>query len=175
MRRITGTVLLAFLMNTAVLPGFSQLRTISEYSHDRINPDKTYFVFHDTDSVEFAWASEWTHITAQSNLESAAIFLWHFKDGSVAYSLQSECVGDIGKNARYLLTGKSSKLEDVHRKPIQPLTRNNYPVKVELWIGKVEDSTGYTLEALGDMGCFAEPSIEPNRSYHFSACPDKEK
>jgi hypothetical protein len=170
MRLATRTVFLSFLLTAMSLSGFSQLRNLSEYSQDCINADKTYFIFRDSGAPEFGWASEWTHVTANATEGKSAIFLWHFRDGSKAYSLQAEDIGEIGKNSGYLLANKSFNLEDVHRKKIQPLTRNNYPVKVELWIGKIENETGYTLEMQSDEACLNDSTIENNRTYHFSEC-----
>jgi hypothetical protein len=170
MRCFLGTVFLSFLLNIAAPSGFSQLWNNSEFWQDRINTDKTYFVLHDTGEAEFGWASEWTNTTVMNNEEKSAMFLWHFKDGTIAYSLLEKHIGNIGRNAGFLLTKQSSNLEDIHRKPIQPLTRNNYPVKVELWIGKVEDSTGFVPEFMGEAVCLDSQSIEPNRQYHFSGC-----
>jgi hypothetical protein len=153
----------------------SQLRNISEFTRDRINKDKTYFILHDSGESEFAWASEWTTMTAYANDGKSAILVWHFRDGSKAYSQQGEGIGELGKNLGYLLTNKSSKLEDIHRKKIQPLTRDNYPVKIELWIGDIGVSTGYSPEAMGDEACFPAPSIEYNISYRFSSCRNGEK
>jgi hypothetical protein len=175
MRLATKVSVLLFLFAAMSSSGFSQLRNLSEYSQDRINPDKTYFILRDTGATEFGWASEWTHVTANSMEGKSAIFLWHFKDGSKAYSLQAEDIGDIGKNAGYLLANKSSNLEDVHRKKIQPMARNNFPVKVELWIGKIENEAGYILEMLGDSACLKETTIENNRTCHFSECSHSEK
>ena len=170
MRYLTRAAFLAFLLNVTVLPGFSQLWNNSEYSRDRVNTDQTYFILHDTGAAEFAWASEWTNSTVMNNEEKSAMFLWHFKDGTIAYSLQEQFIGDIGKNAGFLLTGQSPNLENIHRKPIQPLTRTNYPVKVELWIGAVGDSTGFSPEFAGETICLDAQSIEPNRKYLFSSC-----
>jgi hypothetical protein len=174
MRRLAGAAFL-LLINAISPSGFSQLRTLSQYTEDRINAEKTYFVLRETGAAEFGWASEWTHTTANANPDKSAIFLWHFKDGSKAYSLQAEDIGEIGKNAGYLLSGRSSNLEDIRRKKIQPLTRNNYPVKIELWIGKIEDTTGFSTEIMGDALCLDAQSIEYNRSYHFSSCDPGEK
>jgi hypothetical protein len=171
MRLVAKASLLLFLMTAISSSGSSQLRNLSEYSQDRINADKTYFIIRDTDATEFGWASEWTHVTANATEDKSAIFVWHFKDGSKSYSLQAEDIGEIGKNSGYLLINKAPNLEDVHRKKIQPLSRNNFPVKVELWIGKIENESGYTLEMLGDAACLKETTIENNRTYHFSECP----
>ena len=171
MRRFVGFGLVAFLVHAAVIAGFSQLRNVSEFSQDRINTEKTYFMLHDTGAAEFAWASEWTYATVDGNEEKAAMFLWRFKDGSTAYSKAAECIGDMGKSTGFLLTGQSTDLEDIHRKHVQPLSRNNFPVKIELWIGKISDSSGYSPESLGEALCLGARSIEPNRKYQFSACP----
>ncbi len=167
----------AFLILLINSSGFSQLRNNSEYLQDSINTDKTYFVLHDTGVAEFWWASEWTNASVDLYSDKSAIFLWHFKDGSKSYSLQEQEIGEIGKNSGFLLERKSSNLEDIHRKSIQPLTRNNYPVKVELWIGKVGESPGFSPEIMGAALCLAaQPqSIEYNHPYHFSSCEPGDK
>lgn len=177
MRHLIRVVFLAFslsisalLLNFTAPWAFSQLWNISEYLQDRINADQTYFVLNETGAAEFAWASEWTNDTVQNNEDMAAMFLWHFKDGTKAYSLQEQFIGDIGKNAGFLRAAQSATLEDIHRKQIQPLTRSNYPIKVELWIGKVGDSTGFSPEFMGESLCLDAQSIEPNRKYYFSGC-----
>jgi hypothetical protein len=170
MHRFRGVLFIAFLFYVAAPSGVSQLRNMSEYFQDRINTDQTYFMLHDSGSADFAWASEWTNTTVQNNEDKSAMFLWHFKDGTIAYSLQEEFIGDIGKNGGFLLTDQSSNLEDVHRKPIQPLTRDNYPVKVELWVGEIADATGFSPELMGEAVCFDAQSIESNRKYHFHSC-----
>jgi hypothetical protein len=175
MRHLARSAFLVFLLNAISPPAFSQLRNISQYSQDRINTEQTYFVLHDTGVAEFGWASEWTHMTPLANEGKSAMFLWNFKDGSKAYSTQEQDVGEIGKSLGFLLTGKSSNLEDVHHKKIQLLTLNNYPVKVELWIGEIGDSAGFSPEVLGDAVCLDAPGIEHNRSYHFSSCELAEK
>ena len=164
---------LVFFLNFASPTGFSQLRNISEYSQDRINTDKTYFVSHDTGAADFGWASEWTLYSSIDYAEKSAMFLWHFKDGSKAYALQAEDIGNAGQGMGYLIAGKSSNLEDVRRKPVQPMTRDNYPVKVELWIGEVGE-TGFLPEILIDTACFDPQVIEPNRTYYFSSCKPSE-
>jgi hypothetical protein len=170
MRFLIRTTTLFFLL--IATPGFPQLRNNSEYLQDGINVDKTYFVLHDAGPAEFGWASEWTNASADFYEDKSAMFLWHFKDGSKFYSLQEQQIGEIGKNSGFLLTRKSSNLEDIHRKIIQPLTRDNYPVKVELWIGKVGESGGFAPEILGAALCLNEPAqkIEYIRTYHFSDC-----
>jgi hypothetical protein len=172
MSRFMGAALLVFLMNAMNPSGFSQLRNNSEYLQDGINTDKTYFVLQDTGAAEFGWASEWTNASVDLYSDKSAMFLWHFKDGSKSYSLQELEIGEIGRNSGFLLARKASNLEDIRRKNIQPLTRNNYPVKVELWIGKVGDSTGFSPEILGAAVCLnaQAQSIEYNRPYRFSSC-----
>jgi hypothetical protein len=175
MRHCQKAVFLMLLVGILSPFAISQLRNLSEYSQDRINIARTYFVLHETGKAEFVWTSEWTHTTANANDGKSAIFIWHFKDGSKAYSEQGEGIGEIGKNSGYLLTNAASNLEDIHRKKIQPLTRNNYPVKVELWIGEIGDSTGYSPELLGDEACFKASSIEYGISHKFSGCRAGEK
>jgi hypothetical protein len=170
MRRIAGVISLLSLLNAVIPSALAQLRNISLYQRDRINIEKTYFILRDTGAAEFGWASEWTDTTANANIEKSAILLWHFKDGSKAYSLQIDDIGEIGKSTHYLLEEKSANLEDSRRKKIQPLTLANPPVKVELWIGKIDESSGYSLELSGDAVCFDAPKIEYNHSYRFSRC-----
>jgi hypothetical protein len=170
MRYLMSVISLVFLLNITPPPGFSQLWNISDYLHDRINTEETYFILHDTGEAEFAWASEWTNDTVQNNENRSAMFLWHFKDGTIAYSLQQQFIGDIGKNAGFLVTAQSQHLEDIHRNQIQPLSRNNYPVKVELWIGNVGHSNGFSPEFMGEAVCLNVQSIEPDRKYLFSGC-----
>ncbi len=169
MRLSTAAVFLAFILIAASPAGFSQLRKTSEYSEDRINTDNTYFVFHGADTADFGWASEWTLYSSIDYSEKPALFIWYFKDGSKAYSQQVEDIGRAGQDMGYLIIAKSSNLEDVHRKPINPMTRNNYPVKLELWIGEVEEA-GFLPKIMIDTACFDAKSIEPNRTYHFSSC-----
>jgi len=171
-RIIRGTFFL-FLLSVLATSGVSQLRNLSQHTRDRINPERTNFVLHDNGSAEFVWSSEWTHMTANAYDGKSAIFVWHFKDGSKAYSQQGMGIGEIGKNSGYLVTDKSADLEDIHRKKIQPLTLNNYPVKVELWVGEIGDSEGYSLEFLGDDACVQVSKIEYNIPYRFSECPHK--
>jgi hypothetical protein len=175
MRYGKRATLLILLMGSLSPFASSQLRNLSEFSQDRINNEQTYFVLRDTGEADFAWASEWTHVTAYANDDKFAILVWHFKDGTKAYSQQGVGIGDLGKNSGYLLTDKSRNLEDIHRKKIQPLTRDNYPLRIELWIGGIDDSTGYSPEALGDAACFKASNIEYNISYHFSSCRAAEK
>ena len=173
MRLDMAMIFLAFLLNSASPAGFSQLRNISEYSRDRINTDNTYFVFHDTAAADFGWASEWTLYSSIDYEGKSAMFLWHFKDGSKAYARQAEDIGNTGQSLGYLIAGKSSNLEDVHGKPVQPMTRDNYPVKVELWIGEVGE-TGFSPKIRIDTACFDPQIIESNRTYYFSSCKPSE-
>ncbi len=173
-RLFTKAALLAMFVTVMSLYGFSQLRNISEFSHDRLNPDKTYFILHDSGGAEFGWASEWTAETTLALEGKAAMLLWNFKDGTKAYAKLVDDIGNIGKNMSYLVEGKISSLEDARHKKIQPLTRGNYPVKVELWIGTIDASAGYSPETLGDAVCLDATNIEQNHSYHFAACPHTE-
>ncbi len=161
---------LVFLLSAASFSGFSQLRNLSDYLKDCINTSQTYFVLHETGTADFGWASEWTTGTVNTYVDKAAMFLWYFKDGSIAYSQQGEYVGDAGMYTGYLLTGKASGLEDASRKKIQPLSRTNYPVKIELWIGETKNKTVFTPQMRVDALCFDAQSIEYNRTYHFSNC-----
>jgi hypothetical protein len=170
MNHFTRVFLFLFLLNAGTIAGLSQLRNLSDYTENRINIEKTYFLIHDDASVEFGWASEWTHAVSNGVPEKAAFFLWHFKNGVKAYSLVLEQLGDAGMKTGYLLTGKASNLEDVRRKSIQPMTRENYPVRLELWVGTLTESDGYTLENMVDAACFETQAIESNRSYHFTHC-----
>jgi hypothetical protein len=170
MRHFFSMAFMAALLSAASPSGFSQLRNLSEYSQDCIHSDKTYFVLRDTGTADFVWASEWTHTTANAYPDKKAIFLWKFKDGSKAYSRQGDLIGDLGQATGYLVTDQSANLEDVHRKKIQPVTISNYPVQVELWIGEIDDSTGYAPETLVDQVCFDAQRIQLNESNHFSKC-----
>jgi hypothetical protein len=163
---------LALLLIAGSLLGFSQLRNISEYTQDRINRDQTRFTLTENNAADFSWASEWTHTTAYAYSEKAAIFVWYFKNGSKAYSLQGESIDEAGRTTGYLLTKKSSPLEDKNHAKIQPMTRENYPVKVELWLGKNEDKSGLEPEIPVDRVCFDAKTIDYNRSYTFSDCRD---
>jgi hypothetical protein len=163
-------ILFVFLIAAHPL-AYSQLRNLSPYDQDRINPDQTGFILHDNGTADFLWASEWTQMTAQSHNDEAAIFVWHFKDGTKAYSRQGELVADFGKGTAYLLAQKASTLEDANGNKIQPLTKTNYPTKVELWIGTVTEAKSYSPNSMVDYLCFPSSNIEPNHTYHFSDCP----
>lgn len=170
MRNFIGIACLALCLNAATAPGFSQLRNLSEYSEDCIHKEKTYFTLQEKEGADFGWASEWTHTTANAHPEKAAMFVWHFKDGSKAYAQQGELLGDAGQSTGYLLTDRSANLEDVQRKKIQPMSKTNFPAKVELWIGEIGDSNGFSPETLVDAACFNAQSIEYNHSYSFADC-----
>lgn len=162
------------LLTCATVYAHAQLRNFSEYNRDRINTDQTYFVLHDTGIAEYAWASEWTHSTAYAADGKSAILVWHFKDGQKAYSQQGEGIGEFGKTTGYLISDTSGHLQDIHGNRIQPMSVNNYPVKIELWIGDVEDSTGFKPEAKGDEICFEASAITHDSTYYFSDCRDEE-
>jgi hypothetical protein len=170
MRYILSMTFLAVLLSAASPSGFSQLRNLSEYSRDCIEFNQTGFVLRDKNVADYNWTTQWTHTTANAYPDQKAMLIWYFKDGLKAYLQQGEFIGDLGQITGYLLTGKSANLEDVHRKKIQPMTLSNYPVKVELWIGEIEDSTGFAPEILLDRVCFDAQSIELNQVYHFSSC-----
>lgn len=174
MRRGKRGILFALLMSCMMAHASAQLRNFSEYNQDRINIDKTYFVLHDSGDAEYTWTSEWTHSTAYAADGKSAILVWHFKDGKKAYSQQGEGIGEFGKTTGYLISDTSGDLQDVNGNRIQPLSLDNYPVKIELWIGEVEAAAGYKPEAKGDEACFEEPVIAYNNSYHFSYCRGEE-
>ncbi|MBN1567108.1 MAG: hypothetical protein JXA73_04640 [Acidobacteria bacterium] len=170
MHRSTGFAFFAFLICAVGQPAFSQLRYNSDYTHDRINTDQTFFVLQDTGTAEYHCASEWTTMTVQSYLNNTVMFVWHFKDGTKAYARQVEYVGDIGNLTEFLTTRQTADLEDARGKKIQPMTRENYPVRVEVWVGEFRDSDGYKPEILIDKACFDGQSIEYGKSYHFAQC-----
>jgi hypothetical protein len=170
MHRLVGIVSFSFLLLITGSPGFSQLRSPSEYNRDRINTENTYFVLYDSNEAEFGWASEWTQTTARTYEEKVVLFSWHFKDGSVAYTQQGEHVGDIGMITKYLLTDKSENLKDLHGNSVQPLTLGNFPVKVELWMGTVEDASGFKPELLVDAVCCDSQNIQHGYAYYFYDC-----
>jgi hypothetical protein len=162
---------LLIILVAAFSPAYSQLRMHSPYEQDRINPDQTGFILHDDGTADFLWASEWTELTAQSCSDEVALFVWYFKDGTKAYTRHRDYITDFGKNSGYLLAQKSSSLEDARGNNIRPLTKNNFPIKVELWIGEAGETKEYSLKAIVDYLCLSASSIEPNRTYHFSDCP----
>jgi hypothetical protein len=171
MRHIILVAFMAVLLGAAIPSGYSQLRNLSEYSLDCINVDQTDFTLREKDAAEFRWASEWTHTTAYAYPDKKAIFVWKFKNGSKAYTNQGDFfLGDLGKASGYLITGQSTNLEDVRRKGIQPMTASNYPVELELWIGEIEDSTGYAPETLLDKVCYDGQSIQLDHPHRFSRC-----
>jgi len=166
---IRGTAILVLWFIAARATAFCQLRNASEYSQDRINTDGTYFVLRDEAAADFGWASEWTMYSSIDYSEKCAMLVWHFKDGTKGYSMQAEDIGETGRSIGYFISGKSSNLQGANSKPIQPMTRSNYPVKVELWIGEIGE-TGFSPKVLIDSACFDTKAIEPNRAYHFSMC-----
>jgi len=170
MRFCRRAVFLILLISGPILYASAQLRNMSQYSRDRINTEQTGFVLHNTGEAEYVWVSEWTHMTAYAAADKAAILVWHFKDGTKAYSQQGEGVGEFGKTTGYLITDKAAELEDVHRRKIQPLSRGNFPVKIELWIGEIDGSTGYLLQEKGDEACFEADAVEYDTPYHFTSC-----
>jgi hypothetical protein len=172
MTRLARVFWAAFLLNLAGPAGFSQLRYPSPYSVDQINADRTCFVLEDQATATFRWVSEWTQMTVQNYEEKDAIFVWHFKDGTKAFSTYPQKIGDSGSIVSYLVAGESPKLESAGREKIQPLTLANYPVKVELWIGEAGDAR-FEPGTLIDAACSNARSIEYRRTYHFVSCnPD---
>jgi hypothetical protein len=168
MFRVMGKIGAAVLLVAINSLSFCQLRNISPYSADRINTDKTYFVLKDATTAGFGWASEWTQGTVQDFSEKHPFFVWHFKDGSKAYSRHDGYFGDLGQGLGYLLANESASLETATKDKIQPLTSINVPVRVELWLG--EDQAGLKPETHIDTACFEEEKIESGRVYHFSDC-----
>lgn len=168
---LRNSVFLLIFLLTAIPPAIAQLRMHSPYDQDRINPELTRFTLHDSNGAEFEWTSEWTEMTAQSCTDEAAIFIWHFKDGTKAYSRQGDLVTDFGKNQAYKLSQKSSDLEDENHNRIQPLTKTNFPIKIELWVGTTGEATGYSPKARIDYLCLETKEIEADRTYHFTDCP----
>ena len=171
MHQFAKSILLSILLSTVCPSGFSQLRYSSEYSVDRINTEQTSFTLHDSGAAEYQCASEWTTLTIQTNLPKTVLFVWHFGDGSKAFARQVEYVGDIGVRTEFLLANQSSNLEDKQGKKIQPMTRDNHPVRVELWIGEYEDSKGHLPEVLIDKVCLDAVTIEYDKPYRFKGCP----
>jgi hypothetical protein len=175
MFRIIRAFAIVMLLISANPSGFSQLRNISPYSADRIQPDKTYFVLKDSNTAAFAWASEWTQGTVVDYSEKSVFFMWHFKDGSKAYSRHKGYFDEVGISIDFLLTTESGNLEGPKQTRIQPMTLNNFPVKIELWIGAFDEQTGFKPETRVDAACFEGQSIEYGRIYHFSVCKDAGK
>lgn len=171
MKRIAGIAFFSLLIHLAGHAGFSQLRSPSEYNQDGINLDNTYFVLYKSKEADYGSASQWTQSTARTYADKAAFLKWHFKDGSVAYVSQSDHVGDIGMISQYLLTDESATLTDDKGKPVQPMTLDNYPVKVELWMGAPGGSSAFNPEILVDAACSDQKSIQYGYAYYFSACP----
>jgi hypothetical protein len=168
-RRIRPVFLLCLII-AAAASGICQLRNLSNYGQDCINTDQTYFVLRDNGSAEFGWASEWTHLSANNFPDKMAMVIWHFKNGQKAYSRVIELLGDAGGSTGYFLTGKSADLQDVNGKSIQPMTLDNYPVKIELCLGDIVKSTGFSPDTLIDTACLESRKIDYNATYHFTQC-----
>jgi hypothetical protein len=173
MSQILGTAFILALLTGACPSAFSQLRRISPYTQDRINNEHTFFILKDADTAGFGWASEWTQMTVNVYEEKSVVFVWHFKDGTKAYSRQGDHVGDAGMYTSWMPTNESQNLENARREKVQPATRANYPVKVELWIGEAENDTGFKPEFLVDTACFKVQNLEYGRRYNSSECAEK--
>ena len=172
MDRMTRGLVFSLLLCAASPTVYCQLRYPSSYLEDRINTEQTLFTLKDENKAVFRWASEWTDSSAYGYSDKSAIFVWHFKDGSVAYSRQGKYIGDAGKLTDYLICEESSNLESLRHNTIQPLSPTNFPVKVELWAGEAEDSGPFKPETLIHSVCL-DPrvqAIEYNRPYRFSDC-----
>ena len=170
MHRFVRIILFILLLLASGLFAFSQLRNTSPYVQDRINVENTWFVLYDSNEAGFGWASEWTQDTARTQAEKTALFKWHFKDGSVAYTRQGQYIGDLGMFLAYLLTDESENLKDIHGNPVQPLTLVNYPMKIELWMGAAGEHADFKPEILVDSVCLNEGNIEYGYAYYFHDC-----
>jgi hypothetical protein len=168
MVRIIGGIGIALLLVSINPSSFCQLRNMSPYAEDRISADRTYFILKNATTASFAWSSEWTQATVQDNEEKHPLFVWHFKDGSKAYSLHGGYFGDLGQGAPYILTNEAGNLENEKKEKVQPMTGTNFPVRIELWIG--EDQPVFKPEIPIDAACFEGQKIESGRIYHFSDC-----
>jgi hypothetical protein len=172
MYRLAGRLSALFLLSTLVPAGFSQLRMHSEFVEDRINLEHTYFVLYKSGEAGFGWGSEWTEDTVQIFEDKNAMFLWHFKDGTVAYTRQGVYVGDFGMLHPYIMTEESKTLKDVHNNPVQPLTLDNYPIKIELWVGTAGDEVDFKPETRIDSVCTDQKKIEFGYAYYFYGCEE---
>ena len=168
MKRIVLTFPLLIL--TIGYSAFSQLRSPSEFNRDGINLENTYFVLYESGEASYGWASQWTQSTARTYEDKIAIFKWYFKDGSVAYARQGNQVGDIGMITKYLLTDETEKLKDIAGNDLQPMTLENYPARVELWMGEPDGPSGFKPEILVDAVCNDQESIRHGYAYYFSGC-----
>ena len=149
---------------------------MSEYSQDRIHRAETGFTLRENGVAEFRWASEWTHFTANNYPEKKAILVWKFRNGTRAYSHDEDFfIGDLGKIVGYLVSGAAKYLQDIHGKKIQPMTRSNYPVELELWIGEIDATTGYVTEVFVDRVCFDAEKINLDLPHHFSDCNNRQQ
>ncbi|MDM7995584.1 MAG: hypothetical protein QUT30_07875 [Acidobacteriota bacterium] len=171
MRRFVEAISLLAMLCVPGPCGFAQLRYDSDYSVDRVNTEQTSFLLKDSGAAEYHCASEWTTLTVQTNLTRTVFFIWHFKDGTKGFARQVEYVGDIGVRTEFLMTHSFADLEDQKGKKIQPMTRDNYPESVEIWLGEYEAASGYTPEILIDKVCLDAQTIEFNLPYHFKSCP----
>ena len=175
MHRLIVIVLVFAFLGSAGPSGFSQLRNLSPYLQDRINAEHTFFILKDdAGSASFGWAFEWTHLSVNAYADKQAIFVWHFKDGTKTYSLLGETIGEAGMVTSYLVTSESQNLEDARRQKKQPMTRSNYPVKIEFCIGEVGTDGIYKPEMLVDAACFDGSGIEYGHTYHFAECKSGE-
>jgi len=171
MHRFVEAISLMAVLCVANPSGFAQLRYNSDYSVDRINTEQTSFLLKDSGAAEYHCASEWTTLTVQTNLTRTVFFVWHFKDGTKGFARQVEYVGDIGARTEFLMTLSFTDLEDQKGTKIQPMTRDNYPVRVEAWIGDSDATSGYIPDILIDKACLDAQTIEFNQPYHFKSCP----
>ena len=171
MHRFVAKISLALWLWFACSSGFAQLRYNSDFSVDRINTEQTSFTLHDSGAAEYSCASEGTWLSVQTNLTMTVLFVWHFKDGTKGFARQVEYVGDIGVLTEFLMIKSFSDLEDKQNKKIQPMTRENYPVRVEVWIGEYGEAAGYVPEIMIDQACFDAQPVDFNRPYPFKNCP----
>jgi len=171
MYRFVEAISLMAMLGIASPSGFAQLRYNSDYSMDRINTEQTSFLLKSSGVAQYHCSSEWTTLTVQTNLTRTVFFVWHFKDGTKGFARQVEYIGDIGVRTEFLLTHSIADLEDQRGNKIQPLTRDNFPIRVEVWIGESEAASGYITEIMIDKACLDAQTIEFNRPYHFKICP----
>jgi len=171
MKWITTFTLFSFLIHMAGYAGFSQWRSPSEYNRDGINLENTYFVLYESNEAAYGWASQWTQSTARTYEDKTAFFRWHFKDGSVAYTRQGKLIGDIGMITKYLLTDEAETLTDNMGNSLQPMTPDNYPVKIELWMGTPDKPSDLKPEILVDVVCNDQQDIQYGYAYYFFGCP----
>lgn len=169
------SLLLLVIIFALSYSGYSQLRSPSEYNQDGIDLENTYFALYESEGAYYGWASQWTQTTARTYEDRIAFFKWYFKDGTVAYTQQGAKIGDIGMITKYLLTEEAAKLKDVEGKDLQPMTLDNFPVKIELWIGASEEPEGFKPEILVDVACNKRQTIKNEYAYYFAGCGDPVK